>query len=797
MAESFLEKFLSYFLNVAPHEWGRVLVSFFIKTITQIVFIASSTILIAIFVEHFNGVSKLPFLYIFQSILAITSVIFLIEKKSEKGSPEKTIAVLSVLTAIGLFFAAIFSDFLILFFVTLVATISILLRQISIRVNIFIEELFSPLSSERVFPIIESSEPIGGILAGFLILLLLHFLEPTKMLLVLGFLILTILPFLFFAFRNFKEIPILKTEEEEISEKRFDRIVKNFQLFRHMPFLTGLFLVIFLQYFSVHLLEFQFTKALDANISHSVSAESHSHSEQLTHGIGTIHILISGFLLFFQIFFASRIIRKIGTMFTFSLNSIFSFFAFLPMFFGLNIFSAVLAKGVFEVTTGVGKNAFASIFYSMRENLRNRAKEILEGIAIPLGIFFGTLVLLLLQFFFHEENLTSMVSLSLIFISSLSVFFILKIRHHYTLFSRKNLHSSGKNIDEKINAIEILSQPGHYHATDFLLQALYSKREIPEIKIKILKTLGKRQDLQSIPAILDAITDENQEIKIAALEALVKFKNLGKHFFSQSFSQFRIRSILKKLFLEKSSKEMKILAIRVFANLKDKEIIPFLIEILENKKDPTLLSESILVCGMFHDSSSIPYLEPFLNHENLKVKSAAIIALWQFVAMRLKLTLIISSMIESKEEKELIAGISIIGEVRALQEKDQIEKFLNSTNEEIKRQAAIALAKMENEKSLDHLFEFIFHSEKEVGKKTKQHLEKIPKNFRLHLEKRTHQEVSRKTTLILKSEKAKNLEELSEKSLKELLHLFELSSSENHIIKIRMILKDKNKTVKL
>jgi len=65
-----LTHFLNKIFNITHHEWHRVLFSFFIKTIVQIVFVIASTLLVAIFVEQFH-IENLPFLYIALSFSVI------------------------------------------------------------------------------------------------------------------------------------------------------------------------------------------------------------------------------------------------------------------------------------------------------------------------------------------------------------------------------------------------------------------------------------------------------------------------------------------------------------------------------------------------------------------------------------------------------------------------------------------------------------------------------------------------------------------------------------------------------
>jgi len=360
------------------------------------------------------------------------------------------------------------------------------------------------------------------------------------------------------------------------------------------------------------------------------------------------------------------------------------------------------------------------------------------------------------------------------------------LQKHYTLLGKKNLESRG-NLEEKINAIEVMSQPGHRNATEYLVRALCFRHEIPEVRIKILKILGKMGNIDAVPAILKCLEDPEKSVRLAAVNALGSFRNLGKHFFEQSFSRFRITQALKKCFLESRQQELKIAAVKVFANLRDPEIIPLLIDLLK-KKDPKIRAESASVIGLFHDTATIEFLEPLLDDEDVTVRSAAIVALWQFVPFRIRLALEISKMIESTNQKEILAGIDTLGETKSGLEKQRLQKFLESKNEKIRHHAAFALAKMNDENAIEHLFGFIFHEKKILGKKTRTLLEWVHEDIRNAVHRKSLREVARRISEILEKSETNVIEHLPRAALEELHHLFSLIGAEKEMGRITMIL---------
>lgn len=795
---SFVERVITRALNISRHEWGRVALAFSVKLLFYMSFVAGTTVLTALFVQH-RSIEDLPLLFIVESTLMILGSLafsgMLHRYKIRK------LMIFGSLAAAALLLVSPFTHAhqLLLFFL-LATALFVFLFQVQIWIGLFIEDLFTPLESERTFPIIETSKPIGGVLGGIFIVSSIQFFHTEELLFGIGFFLILAPAIIFLSHSFFQKMPRLsfRREEGEIQrESKKEVFLRTVSFFRHSPFFGGLFLIIFLQFFAAYFLEFQYTKAVDLHfVDHGGGHGDSEHADILTHSLGTLHIAIYGVLFFAQILLASNFLRRFGVIKTFALAPLFSFFSFVAMLLTFHIPafqfpSAVGAKGTFSVTNGVSKNAFAAVFYAMQGHIRDEAKEFLEGVARPLGSILGTLILLALQFFIVDDfYLSTTISTILVVIALVSLFIALRLQKHYTLLSRKSLESR-RNLDEKMNAIEILSQPGHEHATDFLVRTLSYGHEIPEVKVKVLKVIGKLQDTSAIPAILKCFHDKDKKVRVAAVESLSEFKNLGDHFFSQAFSQYCVQNALKDILKKSRDKDLKIAAIKVFANIKDMSIIPFLIDVLQKEKDPKLQGESISICGLFHDASSISYLEPFLMHEDPHVRASAITALWQFVPLRLQLVLQMADMLESKDVDTLLAGIHAVGETRSSQEKSHLKKLLNHENDEVRRHAAIALAKMNEEEAVEHILEFLFHDEKHIGKHTKELSQYVHEDILRTIQKQSAQYVAHRVMSIMEEQEKEFLEDLEKEFLMEILHLFELINAEREIWKIRMILEEK------
>ena len=144
--------------------------------------------------------------------------------------------------------------------------------------------------------------------------------------------------------------------------------------------------------------------------------------------------------------------------------------------------TAIFAKTTFETGYGLGRNAFLSSFYALSENIRDEAREVLEGVARPFGLLLEPLRLLFCSSWW--ESIFLLLSSCVLVISAGFRFFIIsRFQNHYTQTSRRKLENK-EDLSEKMDAIEILSQPGHRNAIDMLTEIFLQADEVPEVRIK-------------------------------------------------------------------------------------------------------------------------------------------------------------------------------------------------------------------------------------------------------------------------------------------------------------------------
>ncbi len=756
------------------------------------------------------GIAYLPLLFVANAVLVIFGTIFLGELvhhfSKSKLIYSTVLSGVVLLTAAAMLFQG--TENLWLFLGVALAAESIFFAQLNIILGLFIEDLFTPLEGSRAFPLIESSEYIGGIVGGLLILGGLKFfhLEAAGLSFIwLGSVVL-ILPALLLFNKFRKKLPELEFGKEKNTASRFERLQEGKEQIKKFPFFASLVFVVMLQWMFFTLLNFQYTKAVDANITHAaeergevfagvqsfVNEESshaaastlHSHEDLLTHGLGKLHIIFYTIALFTQLLLTSRIIGRFGIVKTLRLHPLASLGSSLLMIAKPGFGSAVFAKGLFESTTGIYTAAYHASFYALREKVRGSIKEFLEGLIRPAGVLLGTGILLGLQQFFHGEQLVLITNITLV-VAAITMSFVLA-RHQkaYTKTLEKNLQLYG-NHPAKFQAVEILAQPGHANGAEILEQKLLDPSESSFLRIKILETLGRLRNPQTVFSILECFHDENEEVRLAAVNALAKFEQLNEK--AHAFTHHRVIAALKELFGKESSTELRSAIVRVFANLRQEEAVKFIVEELQNLESP-IRGDCVYVCGQFRDLGISHYIEPYLRSPNTTIRANAIIALWQFQHYRLRLTKLLAELLDAKDRETQKTTIHLLGEIRAKQELPRLLNLLDEEDEELRLFAALALGKLENPCAPHTIAEFILHPNRELSIHAKKQLPSLPRKLRKNIEKIVHHRLSEKLIGLLAATRVKTIENISHETLKRIRRVYELAGEWEEVAKVDAVL---------
>ncbi len=768
------------------------------------------TLLLSYFLAYY-GATQLPLLFALISTGAIIGTLLnntLIEKFPIRSILQYASLGISALIFISFFFIQTNENHL--FLLTQVTSIvfSIGVTQLNLLFSIYIEESFSPLESEESFPIIESGEPLGGILSGIIAFTLPLFFHPKSLL--IAWATLFILFGLLLILKKFtehdtneaihhKKIVSLCDNTKSICIKNIYTLLKNNSLFKYLLFFA------ILQSAGYILIEIIYAMATSA-----LFQEQHNTNAQviveLAHGIGTFHLWTYGILFTLQITIASKIQHWLGIVNSFFIQPFAQILISIATLISGSFFIGLFGKGVYEVSGGISRNSYHSSFYAFPKDTREKMKELLDGLTRPIGMLITSIISIIISVVFYNKELgftelyIAYLSL-LLFILLLNFYFYKNTKEEYTHLALQNIKNK-ESIEEVFDSIEILSQNGHKNTLHILSKLLTAKNTAPLIQKKILETLGKLQHEEAIPDLLWALQHKNKEIQLAGVKAFEKYKGIQKRLITQAFSRHKIIKSLQNTFLYADSKKLRLSVIKVFKEMQHVEIALFLIQILTTKTEKSSYSKeerdqifcAILGCSYFNDISTAYYIKPFLTSNDPYLKSASIITLWKFKRYKKEAKSHINEMLNNSDINMKMSGIYTIGSLKLHNFTQQLHTiYKTDTNIHIQKHCAIALVKLGSRTHIQPVLNMIFHHDTEISSSTKKLISSpgLEKETQSFIETFIRKKVTEKISSILKDSQ-NELTTLNTKKLETLSSLYTLINEEKMVHTISLILEKKN-----
>lgn len=779
---SLLEKLF----NINRMEFSRVALSWGINFFYRMGFVVGWTMIVGMFVGRY-GIVNLPILFIVNGVFTVLGSLFYMTF-IDRFSKEKIMFWSIMLSCWILLFSAFFSgknD--VVFFGLLLGAISIFLVQFKIILNGFVENLFTPLESERTFSFIESAETIGGIIAGLLVVGFSASIDPVKFVYIWIFALLLILPCIFYYRYSLKSVPKIfigkkTTEHEHISI--LEKLKDISHQIRQVSFIKGLFFVVIFQWIFSNLIEFQYTKAVVKNISTAVLNSGSGFEHALVHDLGALFILFNVAALFVQFFVGGRLISSLGIIGSMLVHPILMLLSIFGLTVRFNFNTAVLAQANKTIGQIIHINAYHSAYYSVKEHFREHTREFLEGMVRPFGAILGTGILILLQNVFKlDSDLTLAINLTMIFVLIGLFVVTYALQDKYTKVAASNLLTSEDRID-RIESIDILAQKGHKSALPVLLKVLNNSKEPDFIRLKVLSALKELQDYDAIDDILNVLESKNPEFRMAALDAILGYDDIKKFLHKNIFYEYKIAESLKKLYKSERNQEVKSLIIHLLSKLNPIGTFGFLINILSKAKN-SLKADVILALGQYKDRSVISYIQPFLNSKKSYERAAAIISLWKYDDFYDALVLNLNLMLESENKKLIEAGVFAIGELKLKSKHSFCLNLLKSDDLKLQMFSAIAIAKMGYVKSVEKLIELFFVADDAMRKDLKKNIKNLPYKMRTTIESELKQIVSAKINKLLTKTQSKSAEYVSKKYLNYFKMLYSLVDEPEEIESIK------------
>lgn len=159
-APHIFKKFLTI-IDVSPHEWPRVLYLFGLTILTAVGHVIGHAVLLGSVTRDF-GVQSIPVaLILFAVGSMISTMVF--TRIIAQSKRKKLFSLFAFIAGVLLFFGYAYGENLWILYASMFGALAIFHTQIHTLLALLKEHNFTPFESQRVFPVIESSELFAGI----------------------------------------------------------------------------------------------------------------------------------------------------------------------------------------------------------------------------------------------------------------------------------------------------------------------------------------------------------------------------------------------------------------------------------------------------------------------------------------------------------------------------------------------------------------------------------------------------------------------------------------------------------
>lgn len=779
-------------IRLYPHELGRTSVIWIIRLLYRFVFVVSWTLVVAQVSSAFHGEMSLPLLFLFHALLvfigSLTSYVLLQYFELERVFLVSLLVGVSVLLGVQFLQVTDFVKVGVLLFVE-----SCILVQLSINIETFTERIFTPLESNRTFPIAESGDTIATLLAGALLFLYAASLTPSRVLwIVIG--VLALLIPLFLQYHSFiRSMPGLCLYRKQLlgNGKRHESGF-SISLAKKHPYIRILVLIVLSQWFFAVVLEFLFTFSVSSQVlerAELVPAASGAVENLLIHEFGLLQIFFGIGTLISHFFFAGRVISSLGIVSGMVLHPIVSLLSLAGMVTNFGYFSAVVARMNAEVTGVIFRNSYQSSYYIFGETKSQFVRIVLDGIIRPIGSLLGTFFLLSAFYLVPSTYYTTFVLVGLFFVLLLFLLATIGLQRRYTEQVIAQIKDPATELELKLSLLDVLGQKGHQHIYPFL-RSLYEKPDAPSmLKMKLIEIFSKERDF--VQNILAGLSDPDFAVRFASINALISMEKQGL-FQEQLLTRKMLIRELTVRYTAESHEDLRYMILLFLTTFKDKEVLDFLMSLLQNETSDAL-GEVIQACDAFGDSSFVLYFEQFLQSPDPRVWSSAALCLYRHGSHREQVLEFLRKQLSNPSASSHRALAYVFCEIFHQQFLGYMERRIDVTNDEREKMLlAFGLMKLHSQTGVRVCFDMIFHTNREAAYLARRLMDYLPPLLQHQLDIRIQHRALSDLHNFLKQVSGRDLAELELSELHYLRDAYTLLNVTEEIIDIDHIIHAKH-----
>jgi len=382
-----------------------------------------------------------------------------------------------------------------------------------------------------------------------------------------------------------------------------------------------------------------------------IAAQEHFNEKDLAVFFGAIYAIFGGvFSFFFQFFLISRLL-KIGIFFSLAiLPAMVTGFSFLYLLVpGSIIFITMARASDYSFRYTINDAAMQLLYIPLHHSVRQKAKAIIDGIIKPFFVGLSGFAI----FFLKWKNVDSdLLTLSVVVLGILWLVVIFLIRSNYISVLIDNI----------------------------------KRKKIGNEEIEIRGTVA-----QSI--IIEAISSNNDDEILMALDMV------------ERNSYFRMAKYFVPLLKISSSPQIKTKILRILRMMESRIFTHEILKLMQDQ-DSNIVKEAILTYGYTMMDKSIKYTSSFLDHDDLKVHSAAIIALIKYggISGIMIAAPYLKDLLFSEVSDKRAMAAYVIGEVGQNTMRQQLFSLLTDEIVLVRRESIKACTKMGSNEFIPHLF---------------------------------------------------------------------------------------------
>ncbi len=618
-------------IRLHPNEVSRTFMVWIIRLLYRFVFVVSWTLIVAHVASTYHSEIALPVLFLIHAFLVLLGSVlsfFLFTRL-----PLENIFLYSLIAGVSVLFGCqlfVFDETIkigILLFVE-----SFILVQLSINIETFTERFFTPFESARTFPIAESGDTIATLLAGAFLYFNASQLTMTRVLWVVVAVLSLMIPFFLHYHSFLRSNPglclfrkqFIGGEHEEFQPSYVAKIIA-----RH-PYIVTLIGVVLAQWFFSVVLEYLFTYSVSMQYvgehAELIPATAGAVENLLIEEFGALQILFASAALVSHFFLAGRFISTLGVIGSIFLHPLVSLLSLAGMITHFGPLTTIVARANSEVTGVVYRNSYQSTYYVFDEMESQYTRIFMDGIIRPLGAMLGTSFLVLSYFFVPHGSYLTFVLTGLFVVLLFFALSALTLQKQYNRLIVHQLKKSDTHLDQKLNLIDVLSRTEYAQKTLLFDGIFHDSRESPLIQVKMMEIFAR--ELSHFPDIIQCLRHPDPAVRFASVSALQQFFD-AKYFEINLLSHRTVISELMYCSVHETDRKIRLLMLLLLARFKEKEVLDFLLEHLQNDQGD-YLSTIIMACDVFDDPSFHPLIKGFLSSNDPRVWAHAALILSRF-----------------------------------------------------------------------------------------------------------------------------------------------------------------------